>query len=163
VQQYQPVAVAIEQIFSTPRFPKTAILMAHARGAILFAAASADVPVVHYSATQIKRLLTGNGRAGKEQVQLAIRRELGLSRVLEPNDVADAVAAALCHYYSISRSRLLSMTDGGRNGGERDGGEHDGGNSGGKTSGGKTSGGKTSGGKTEVRTVDDNSHSEDVA
>ena len=73
--------------------------MAHARGAILYAAKEARLDVVHYTPRQIKRLLTGSGKAGKEQVQLAIRRELGLESVLEPNDVADAFAVALCHYH----------------------------------------------------------------
>ena len=59
-----------------------------------------NLVVVHYSATQIKRLLTGSGKATKDQVQRAIKNELGLDRVLEPNDVADAFAVALCHYHS---------------------------------------------------------------
>jgi crossover junction endodeoxyribonuclease RuvC len=74
--------------------------MAHARGALLYAAADAGVPVVNYSPTQVKRLLTGSGKASKEQMQLAITRELGLSVVPEPNDVADACAIALCQLHS---------------------------------------------------------------
>ncbi|NLF09994.1 MAG: Holliday junction resolvase, partial [Pirellulaceae bacterium] len=49
--------------------------------------------------TQIKRILTGSGRASKSQVQRAIQRELALSAVPDPPDVADALAIALCHYY----------------------------------------------------------------
>ncbi len=100
VEQYQPAVMAIEQVFSTVQYPKTALLMAHARGAILYAAAQRNVRVVHYTARQIKRLLTGSGKADKDQVQRAIRNELHLSALLEPNDVADAAAVALCHYYS---------------------------------------------------------------
>ena len=85
--------------------PKTAILMAHARGVILLSASEKGLPVWHYSATQIKRLLTGSGKASKEQMQRAIQNELGLSELLEPNDVADAFAVALCHYYT-SKSQL---------------------------------------------------------
>lgn len=106
IAEYAPTAVAIEQVFSHAQYPKTAILMAHARGAILYAVADAGVPVVHYTPTQIKRLLTGSGKASKEQVQHAIRHELGLAEILEPNDVADATAVALCHYYS---SRLPAI------------------------------------------------------
>jgi crossover junction endodeoxyribonuclease RuvC len=73
--------------------------MGHARGVICLAAAKAEIPVVHYAATQIKRILTGSGRAPKAQVQRAIQRELALSAPPEPPDVADALAAALCHYY----------------------------------------------------------------
>ena len=49
-----------------------------------------------YSATRIKKTITGSGRASKEQVQRTIQRELGLAQLPEPPDVADALAAALC-------------------------------------------------------------------
>ncbi len=100
LEQYHPQSIAVEQVFSHAQFPKTAVLMAHARGAILFAAAAAGLEVVHYTPTEIKRLLTGSGRADKEQIQLAIQREFALSAVLEPHDVADAAAVALCHFYT---------------------------------------------------------------
>lgn len=98
--EFQPQAVAIEQVFSMTRNPKTAVLMAHARGAILFAAAERQASVIHYTPRQVKKLLTGSGTASKEQIQDAVRHELNLERILEPNDVADASAIALCHYYS---------------------------------------------------------------
>lgn len=100
LEQYQPTVMALEQVFSTGQFPQSALLMAHARGAILYAAARHDVAVVHYAPRQVKRLLTGSGKAAKEQVQLAVKNELGLAAVLEPNDVADAAAIALCHYHT---------------------------------------------------------------
>ena len=106
IDEFRPQAIAIEQVFSTSKFPKTAILMAHARGALLYAAADAGLAVVHYTPTQIKRLLTGSGHASKEQIQHAIRQELNLEKVLEPNDVADAFAVALCHYH-CSRNQLV--------------------------------------------------------
>jgi len=73
--------------------------MGHARGVILLAAGQRELPVVSYAPTRIKKTITGSGRASKDQVQLAIQRELNLDRVPEPPDVADALAAALCHYY----------------------------------------------------------------
>ncbi len=91
--------MAIEQLYSHYKHPRTAILMGHARGVICLAAAQAGIAVIHYSATQIKKILTGNGRAPKIQMQQAIRRELALAEVPEPPDVADALAVALCHYY----------------------------------------------------------------
>lgn len=101
LEQYKPASMAIEQVFSLVKNPKSALLMAHARGAILMAAQDAGLLVVHYTPTQVKKLLTGSGRASKEQVQHAISRELGLAEILEPNDVADAFAIALCHYHSV--------------------------------------------------------------
>jgi crossover junction endodeoxyribonuclease RuvC len=73
--------------------------MGHARGVIFLAAAQRDLPVVSYNATRIKKNITGNGRASKDQVQRTIQRELGLAKLPEPPDVADALAVALCHYY----------------------------------------------------------------
>jgi crossover junction endodeoxyribonuclease RuvC len=73
--------------------------MAHARGVIFLAAAERELPVVSYNATRVKKTITGNGRAPKDQVQRTIQRELGLARLPEPADVADALAVALCHYY----------------------------------------------------------------
>ena len=80
--------------------------MAHARGVIVLAAAQRGTPVFGYAATRIKKTLTGNGRAPKAQIQHAIMAELGLDRLPEPNDVADACAVALCHYH-ISRNHRL--------------------------------------------------------
>ena len=99
--EFKPEIMAIEQVFSTGNYPKTALLMAHARGAILMTAAEFEVPVVHYTPTQIKRQLTGSGRASKEQIQFAVKNELSLKEILEPNDVADASAVALCIYHSV--------------------------------------------------------------
>ena len=99
IQSLSPAVMALEELYSHYKRPQTAILMGHARGVICLAAAEADIPVISYAATQVKRILTGSGRAPKTQVQEAIRRELGLSEVPEPNDVADALAIAICHHY----------------------------------------------------------------
>ena len=94
---YPPTSLAMEQVHSHPKHPRTAILMSHARGAIMVAAARRSVPIVGYAASRIKKTLTGSGRAIKEQMQHAIMAELGLDRLPEPHDVADACAVALCH------------------------------------------------------------------
>jgi crossover junction endodeoxyribonuclease RuvC len=95
----RPTAMAVEQLYSHYERPRTAILMGHARGVICLAAAQAGIPVVHYSATQVKKILTGSGRAPKAQIQRAVQRELALPQLPEPPDVADALAIALCHYH----------------------------------------------------------------
>ena len=73
--------------------------MAHARGALFLAGAQRGVPVLSYAPAPVKKLITGSGRASKEQVQHAIARELNLKTIPEPHDVADALAIALCHYF----------------------------------------------------------------
>lgn len=103
IDEFRPGAVAVEQVFSLGRNPKSAILLAHARGVILFTAVEQGVPVYHYTPRQLKRLLTGSGNADKAQVQRVIARELSLKQVPEPHDVADACAVALCHLYSTRR------------------------------------------------------------
>jgi len=99
ILSFKPDVLALEELYSLYKRPQTAILMGHARGAICLAAAQSSIPVVPYAATKIKKMLTGNGRAGKDQIQRAIQRELGLERYPEPPDVADALAIALCHFY----------------------------------------------------------------
>jgi crossover junction endodeoxyribonuclease RuvC len=99
LEQFHPDVVVVEQLFAHYDHPRTAILMAHARGVIFLAAGQRELPVVSYNATRIKKTITGSGRASKEQVQRTIQRELSLAKLPEPPDVADALAAALCHYY----------------------------------------------------------------
>jgi crossover junction endodeoxyribonuclease RuvC len=106
VTTFHPTVVALEQLYSHYQRPRTAILMGHARGVICLAAAQAEIDVVDYAATQVKRLLTGSGRAPKEQMQAAIARELALAEPPEPADVADALAVAMCHFY-VSRTSAL--------------------------------------------------------
>lgn len=93
---FEPDVLAIEELYSHYGHPKTAILMGHARGVILQKAGAAGITVKHFAATRIKKSLTGNGRASKGQMQRSIQTVLGLAQPPEPNDVADAIAAALC-------------------------------------------------------------------
>jgi crossover junction endodeoxyribonuclease RuvC len=99
IASLKPAAVALEKLYSHYDRPTTAILMGHARGVIVLAAAQAGIPVHDYAATQVKKTLTGNGRAPKSQMQRAICHEFGLAAPPEPPDVADAMAIALCHLF----------------------------------------------------------------
>jgi crossover junction endodeoxyribonuclease RuvC len=97
VRQFEPEAVAIEELYSHYGHPKTAIIMGHARGIVFLKAAEAGLTVHPYASTRIKKSLTGNGRAPKRQMQRMIASSLGLDAPPEPPDVADALAVALCH------------------------------------------------------------------
>ncbi len=88
--------VAVEQLYAHYKHPRTAVVMGHARGVIVAAAARRGLPVRDFAATQIKRYLTGNGRASKTQVQRAVTTAYGLPELPEPHDVADALAIAFC-------------------------------------------------------------------
>lgn len=107
IETHAPVVMAIEELYSHYDRPKTAILMGHARGAIILAGQLAGLEVKHYAATQIKKSLTGSGRAPKTQMQQAIARELGLAAPPEPADVADALAIAVTHWH-LSRLPAVS-------------------------------------------------------
>ena len=102
--------MAIEELYSHYERPRTAILMGHARGVICLAASQAGVPIEHYGATQVKKMLTGSGRAPKSQVQMAICREFGLPQAPDPPDVADALAVALCRVHFGRTAARLSAS-----------------------------------------------------
>ncbi len=100
VDEWRPAVMVVEQLYAHYDHPRTAILMAHARGAYFLAGAQRGIPVLSYASTKEKKLKTGSGRASKEQMQHAIARELGLAKLPEPHDVADALGVALCHYFA---------------------------------------------------------------
>ena len=107
IEAFQPACVAVEELYSHYKHPKTAILMGHARGVICLAAERAEIPVYHYASTQVKKILTGNGHASKAQMQKAICSEFKLPEPPEPADVADALAIALCHFYQNRTSKVV--------------------------------------------------------
>ncbi|MDH5326343.1 MAG: crossover junction endodeoxyribonuclease RuvC [Gammaproteobacteria bacterium] len=95
VVDYHPHELAVERVFMH-RNADSALKLGQARGAAICAAASRDIPVLEYTATQIKQSVVGRGNAAKQQVQHMVRVLLNLSA--EPQaDAADALAAALCH------------------------------------------------------------------
>jgi crossover junction endodeoxyribonuclease RuvC len=114
IEQFRPAHLAVEQLYAHYDHPRTAILMAHARGVILLTAGQRGLPVTSYAATQIKKAITGSGRAAKEQMQLAMLREFRLAQLPEPHDVADAMAIALCHDHLGESAGTRSAVGGAR-------------------------------------------------
>lgn len=96
LSEYAIDLVAVEDLYAHYKHPRTAILMGHARGVVLVSAARHAIDVASLPATMVKRTLTGNGHAGKLQMQRAILATLELSVMPEPPDVADALAIAWC-------------------------------------------------------------------
>jgi len=69
--------------------------VAEARGVAQLMVAQSDIPICEFTPAQIKKALTGNGRAGKTAMQTMVKTLLGLEQVPKPDDAADAIAAAI--------------------------------------------------------------------
>ena len=99
--EFSPQSMAVEDLYAHYAQHRTAIIMGHARGVIFLTAARQNIPVTSYNATRIKKTVTGNGRATKEQVQRMVMERLCLKTIPQPPDVSDALAAAICHAENI--------------------------------------------------------------
>jgi crossover junction endodeoxyribonuclease RuvC len=95
VRATRPDCMVVEELWSAPKHPPTAVLMGHARGVIALAAGLCEVTFEELSHVTVKRALTGNGAARKEQVKSMVCVHLGLTVPPEPDDVSDALALAL--------------------------------------------------------------------
>lgn len=97
VREYAPDSLAIENVF-TARNSRVALQLGHVRGVVILVCTRCELQIYPYAATRIKETVAGYGRASKEQVQHMVARTLGLTEV-PPADAADALAAALTHFY----------------------------------------------------------------
>jgi crossover junction endodeoxyribonuclease RuvC len=93
--EHAPSALILEDLYTEYKFPRTALLMAHARGVICLAARQRDVAVLPLAPAAVKRAIAAHGAASKEQIQHCVRRLLGLEALPTPSHVADALALAL--------------------------------------------------------------------
>jgi crossover junction endodeoxyribonuclease RuvC len=98
VEQYRPAEAAVELTFYG-KDPDAAAKLGHARGVLLLALRLASVSTSSYTPAEIKRSVTGNGRASKQQIQLVAAKLLGLRELPRPYDASDALAIALCHSF----------------------------------------------------------------
>lgn len=100
---YQPELVALEEIFTAPRHPRSALLMAHMRGVICLVLEEAGVRILPLTATAVKQRLTSGGHASKEQVQRMVSHLTGLQPTPGMKlDESDAVALALAALYETT-------------------------------------------------------------
>ena len=99
IKEYEPGVLVLEKIYSHYRHPTTAILMGHARAAACLASGIHEIRLVNYPPTKIKKTITGNGHASKQQVQRMVQNILKLKNPPEPVDVSDALAMAISYCY----------------------------------------------------------------
>jgi crossover junction endodeoxyribonuclease RuvC len=105
IGELSPSVMGLEEVYSHYRHPRTAIIMAHARGALCLAAQRSGLEVVSIPASRIKKMVTGTGRASKRQVSGMVRDLLGITREIRPDDVSDALAAAIAVYECCRHGR----------------------------------------------------------
>ena len=105
IERHRPSAISVEDVFHGKN-SRTALSLGHARGAILLAAALRDLPISEYTAVEIKKAVTGTGRATKDQVGFMVQHHLRLRSAPTPADAADGVAAALCHCMAGSFAKV---------------------------------------------------------
>lgn len=98
IEKYSPDVMGMEKIYSHYRHPATAIIMGHARGVLCLAAGLKGMRVESLPASRVKKAVTGNGRASKQQVNGMVCRIFGIRGELKPLDVSDALAVAIALY-----------------------------------------------------------------
>jgi len=108
-QEYQPQFAAVEELFFNKN-AKTAMIIGQARGVAILAAANAGLDVYEYTPLQVKQAVAGYGRAEKKQVQKMVKLLLNLDEIPRPDDVADALAIALCQASSYKMQNLLDRS-----------------------------------------------------
>jgi len=101
---FTPDLLVIEDVFSAPGAPRTAILMGHARGVICLAGRQRKIPILAVTPAEVKRAVTASGAAPKAQVARAVQALLGLATAPRPSHVADALALA---FTGLSRARAV--------------------------------------------------------
>lgn len=106
ITQYKPDSFAVEELFFNKNV-RTALTVGHARGVILLAGAEGGLPVFEYTPLQVKQAVVGYGRAEKSQIQFMVKTILCLPETPKPDDVADALAVAICHTHFYKTSKLI--------------------------------------------------------
>ena len=105
IGHFHPDFMSIEKLYFN-RNVNTAIPVAQARGVVLLAAAEQNLPVLEFTPMQIKKSVTGTGAAEKNQIIFMVQRLLGIREKIEPDDTADALAAAIC---GLNQARVLQL------------------------------------------------------
>lgn len=107
IQRHRPDAMAIEDVFYAKNV-RTTVVLGHARGVVLLAAANAKLIIAEYPPAEIKKAVVGSGAATKEQVQFMVARLLRLKTPPQPADASDGVAAALAYIMRIGATSVDS-------------------------------------------------------
>ena len=106
IEKYKPEHMAVEKLFFN-RNVTTAFTVGQARGVMILAGVQKQLVIGEYTPLQVKQAIVGYGKAEKRQVQEMVRMFLNLREVPKPDDVADALAVAICHAHSAVLDRQI--------------------------------------------------------
>ena len=98
IEEYNPDEMAIEAQFFGKNV-QSMLKLGRAQGVAIAAALYRDIPYVEYAPKKIKKAITGNGNASKEQVAAMLKTLVGFKEMPEFLDATDGLAAAVCHFY----------------------------------------------------------------
>jgi len=106
IRKYRPDGFAVEELFFNKNV-RTALVVGQARGVIMLAGSQNGLPVFEYTPLQVKQAVVGFGRADKKQVQFMVKTILFLPEIPKPDDVADALAVAICHTHYNKSANII--------------------------------------------------------
>jgi crossover junction endodeoxyribonuclease RuvC len=109
IVEWQPESAAVEELFFSKN-ARTALAVGHARGVALLALTDAGLPIQEYKPAEVKQAVAGYGGAPKEQIQGMVQLLLNLDEIPRPDDAADALAVAICHFHSARWRSLAGQT-----------------------------------------------------
>jgi crossover junction endodeoxyribonuclease RuvC len=107
ITEWHPESAAVEELFFSKN-ARTALSVGHARGVALLALTEAGLPIQEYKPAEVKQAVAGYGNAPKQQVQGMVQLLLSLDDIPRPDDAADALAVAICHFHSARWQSLVS-------------------------------------------------------
>lgn len=107
IERHRPDFFAVEELFFNKNV-RTALTVGQARGVIILAGAKNGLPLHEYTPLQVKQAVVGYGRADKNQIQFMVKTILNLPEIPKPDDVADALAVAICHTHFYKSARIIN-------------------------------------------------------
>ena len=109
IDEYQPDELSIEAPFFGKNV-QSMLKLGRAQGVAMAAALYRDIPIFEYSPKKIKKSITGNGNASKEQVAKMLQSLLNIKDLPKHLDASDGLAAAICHYFQKTTEKNNTHT-----------------------------------------------------
>ena len=105
----KPDLIVVEDIFSLDKYPRSGITLGKVCGVILLAACHENTDVTEIAVREAKQVLTGNGNAGKDQLEKAVRQALGCPEPIRPHHASDALGLALIGLFRYAQTHRRDL------------------------------------------------------